>query len=91
MKPFVIATLGLLVFSLPALAQRSPTSNATSLGDATTSGNSAGMPSASTPAGQITTTGTGRATPRAVPARRVRGRVQAAPTADSTVTGTTTR
>ena len=59
MKAITIATAGFLALSLPAFAQRTPASNATSLGDATTSGNSAGAPSASTPAGEISTTGPG--------------------------------
>ena len=88
MKTIILATAGLLTLAMPASAQR----NATTLGSETTSGNGAGMPSASTPAGQVTETGRGSAEPGATSAFRT-SRLQRAPTAtaDSTTTGTTAR
>ncbi len=92
MKCFIIAA-GFLALALPAFAQGVPSSNATTLGTETTSGNGAGAPSASTPQGQIATTGGMSAEAPAVPAEgtRLSGVVPQAqhPTADSSVTGTT--
>lgn len=94
MKSLFVVAAGILALSAPAMAQ-SPTSNATTLGTETTAGNAAGMPSASTPAGQLKTTGFGvSASPPAVTSMGARpnGAVPQAlnPTPDSSVTGTTT-
>lgn len=94
MKSLFIVAAGFLALTAPAMAQ-SPTSNATTLGSGTTAGNGAGMPSASTPAGQLKTTGFGGpASPPAVASMGAQpnGAVPQAlnPTPDSSVTGTTT-
>ena len=88
MKTIILATVGLLTLAYPALAQR----NATTLGSETTAGNGAGAPSASTPAGQVTTTGGPSASPGAISAFSASSG-QRAPiaTADSTTTGTTAK
>ena len=91
MKSVIFAAAGFLAFAAPAFAQSTPSSNATSQGDATTSGNGAGAPSASTPAGKVATSGLGSAAPSAVPSMSGAPIPQAqAPTADSSTTGTTT-
>ena len=88
MKTIILAIAGLLTLAYPALAQ----TNATTLGSETTAGNGAGMPSASTPAGQVTTTGGPSASPAATSAFSA-SPAQRAPTAtaDSTTTGTTAK
>ncbi len=95
MKSLVIVTAGLLALSVPAMAQTTPSTNATTQGTETTSGNGQGMPTAATPAGQLSTTG--GAVPVAPPAVssmsvRPNGAVPQAlaPTADSSTTGVTT-
>ena len=86
MKTAMITAAAFLTLSVAAFAQ----TNATSAGTATTAGNSAGAPSASTPAGQIATTGAVTAAPPGVSAMQTPGMPAPAPTADSKVTGTTT-
>ena len=88
MKSVMIAAAGFLMVAAPAFAQ-APKTNATVEGTATTSGNGAGVPSASTPAGQIATTGPVVASPAAQPSVNTPGATAPGATADSTVTGTT--
>ncbi len=92
MKSVIIAAGAFLAIATPAFAQ-APSSNATTLGTETTSGNSAGAPSAATPQGQIATTGGVTAEAPSVPSLEARpsGVVPQAlhPTADSSVTGST--
>ena len=92
MKTIILASTGFLLMAVPVFAQTTPNSDSTALGDATTSGNAAGMPSAGTPAGEMKTTGSVNAAPAAVPSHGGTPVAQATnPTADSTVTDTTTR
>ncbi len=89
MKTAFFAAAAFLALGTPAFAQSNPTANATTLGTATTSGNGAGAPSASTPAGQVSSAGGGSASPQAVPSVGT-SPANAPPTADSSTTGTTT-
>ena len=92
MRSIIIAASGFLVLSIPAFAQTRPSSNASVLGTETTEGNAAGAPSAATPAGQISTTGPGLASPMGVPALGGPAPAQAtSPSADSSTTDTTTK
>lgn len=90
MRISIVAAAALMACSVAAFAQTAPSSNATTLGTESAPGNSSGMPSAATPAGQIATTGMG-ASPSGTSAFATAGQRAPTPTADSTTTGTTSK